>query len=1142
MLIRYSLVLCLLFSVSVNAQIVINEICSANGDITHETDFFNFPGWVEIYNKGSVSVDIGGYYLTDDASQNTKWRIPNGTVVSARGYRVVWCDDRNTGLHTNFKLDSDGEELVLSNSALAELDRVTYPKQYTNISYGRIEDGGSAWGYLSQPTPAARNNSATGSQRLANPVFGLKAGRYSGTQSISMTHPSAGAEVRYTTDGSEPTLSSAKYSTPVPVSKTTTIKAKAFLQGFLPSKTEVKTYFINEHAFTLPVVSLSLRPQYLWDNTIGIYGDGTNGKTGNCTNRLVNWNQDWDRHAAFEYFDKNGSKFFDQQVDIRIGGGCSRNNPQKSLVVKARDKYGSSTFDHDFFKTKDITRFGGFVLRNSGNDFYNTMFRDALMQSLTIDQMDIDYLAYQPTIAYLNGNYWGILNLREKIDGDYIEANYGIDKSDVDLIESWGNVIEGSNTHYNMYLDSLQKIDLTSEKAYQFINRYIDAQEFINYLTAQIYYCNTDWPGNNVKFWRQRSDNGRYRWILWDLDFGFGLYAGASYATHPTLEFATQTNGPGWPNPPWSTLHIRLLLQNPTFREKFIQTFTTALSTTFRPQRVVNVIDDFQKNIKDEMPFHLSRWNLSASNWNNEVQRLKSFAQERNDYMKGHLRSFFGLTDDVRFHLQAIPAGSGAVVMNGITSSDPVSDAFYYKGLPFEISASAAPGYEFSHFTVAKREATAVPLIAQGDEWRYFDKGSIPATDWAGEGYEDGGWATGKAQLGYGDGDEQTIVSYGGDPANKYITTYFRKTITVSDTVGLESLSGRVLFDDGVVVYLNGEEVFRNNLPAGPVNYNTLALDFIQSENIFYAFSIPRGKLKPGKNVISAEVHQNSASSSDISFDLSLSTYKTGAQVEYTTNEAVFTDIASSDVVVKAYYEPVMVSHGIVINEFSASNKVYEDPFGGKDDWIELYNTGNEAIDLAGFYITDNLSNKTKHLIKKGVGNETVIAPGAYKILWADEEVNQGPLHLNFKLSADGESIGLYQQTGTDLVTMDEITFAAQSGGTSYSRIPNATGPFMVTTKITPLAENELELPTGVEETLSSLVHVYPNPTGTDVVLESARKIDGVRIYSSSGMLLYNTTSVISGDVLPLGNAPSGLYLIIISVEGKSIQKRIIRH
>ena len=423
------------------SQVLISEVCPANADIIYEKTSYNFPGWVELHNLSSQEIDLSGYYLSDDPGHAAKWHFPAGTSLTPGGYLLIFCDKKDTLLHTNFSMEEKGGELVLYNTALQALDRMAYPLQYTNISYGRVN---GALGYMANPSPGLPNNSLTAGERLQKPGVSLPSGRYGAALGIRFSHQRSGVAVRYTTDGSEPTERSALYDKNVTIDKTMVLKAKAFKNGFLPSETAVFSYFINEHLFTLPVVSLSTKPAYLWDDQIGIYVEGTNGISGNCRNKAVNYNQDWDRHASFQLFSYTGEMKFEQEVDFRIHGGCSRTNYQKSFAIKARDKYGDNHLKHSFFPAKRISRYGGVLLRNSGNDNQITMFRDALMHTLISGQMDLDHQAYQPAILYLNGEYWGIQNLREKIDADYIESNFGIESDDIDLLELNGIVVEGT--------------------------------------------------------------------------------------------------------------------------------------------------------------------------------------------------------------------------------------------------------------------------------------------------------------------------------------------------------------------------------------------------------------------------------------------------------------------------------------------------------------------------------------------------------------------------------------------------------------------------------------------------------------------------------------------------------------------------
>lgn len=1122
----------LVFALTSHSQVLINEVCATNGDVRIDTDFGNFSPWLELYNPSTTSKNVSGFFLSNDPAQPFKWQIPSNTSIPSKGYLIIWCDEQWTGLHAGFDLDADGGSIMLSNSTGVQVDRVDFPLQYTNVSYGRTTDGASAWKYSSNPTPSGSNSNNLEGLPLALPIFSKAGGRYTGTVSISLAHPTAGVDIRFTTNGSEPTQSSTKYTSAISISATRIIKAKAFRASHLPSETAVATYLINEHAANLPVISISTKPEYLWDNTIGIYTDGTNGVPGNCNNNNMNWNRDWDRHATFEYYSASGERQVGQHVDIRIGGACSRNMPQKSFVINPKTKYGDNDFDYAFFPTKpDVDKFGELFLRNAGNDFNTTMFRDAFLQSLGIGQMDLDYMAYQPTVFYLNGEYWGIQNLREKIDGNYIESNYNIDREDVDLLETWENAIEGDNSAWVTYKNTLATLNPNDPATFDFIDSHIDVQEYINYLVTEIYVANTDWPGNNVKFWRQRSTNGKFRWILWDTDFGFGLYTDQSYPTHPTLNFATETNGPGWPNPPASTLHIRLVLQNPEFRSRFIATLATAMGTTFHPDRINQKLDEFKARIAAEVPYHKQRWWGNVGDWEYEIQRMRDFSAQRHPFMQAHAAAFFGVSP-LKFSVNTSPANAGSVKLNGVTAQ-AFTDAPFYSSIPYQIDAKPNAGFRFTGWSVTTRESETIVLSPLGSAWRYFDQGSLPAANWTSTTFDDASWSQGNAQLGYGDGDETTVVNFGPDANNKFITTYFRKNFNLTDTVGVTSITASALFDDGVVVYLNGIEVYRNNMPTGTVDYNTLASSAI-TENTYFSFSVPKGILKPGANTWGIEVHQNSGSSSDVSFDFQASVSRYGEEESYELTDLTVQDTAYADVSMTAYFEPIASIEGLVLNEISAAKSFAKDNAGETEDWIELYNASAQSINIAGLMLTDDLARMDKHIIDTEV--PWILQPGQYQILWADGQPEQGRDHLNFKLSADGESVGIYHAAGFDLNVIAEVDFEAMPEGFSFARLPNATGPFAFTSLLTPGAANvEGEEPeTGF--------WMYPNPTTQQLNINTPEENTTVVIFDMMGQLVSQFTITTAQKAsLDISHLADGVYLVkIISALGEKKSRLIV--
>jgi hypothetical protein len=1128
-----SLLLSLVATNRIFSQVVISEVCTTNGDLNYDPDFFNFSNWIELYNPGDEPVILNGYSLTDETGNPTQWMFPAGTTVPKNGYLLVWCDEEAVGLHTDFEIDPETTHLTLRDASGSEVSSVRLPTQYLNISYAASGVGqSSSWQYSITPTPGASNVLTNASRPLEDLDFSVKAGTYMNKQTVTISHSRADAMIRYTLDGSEPVQSSLIYEHPVVIDKTSVLKAKAFHSDFLPSLTEVKTYFINERSFTLPIVSLTINPTYLYDDMIGIYVMGKNGKIGNGLDVPSNWNQNWFRHADFEYFKPGGERITGQSVDVRIFGNWSRRKPQKSFSLKARDKYGNNTVDYKLFPNKSISKFGSISLRNSGTDWNLSLFRDALMQNFTIGQLDLDYLDYQPAVLYLNGAYWGIQNLRERVDPDYFKANFGIRRDDLDLMEGRSAVLEGTGDWYSTYRDSLERrVVLSDPASFKFIDRYIDVQNFINYQVANIYIANTDWPSNNVKYWRRRSTNGKMRWILWDCDFGFGVYADKSYPTLPSLEYATDPDNDTGNNRPWATLHLRLLLQNPVFKQRFIQTLTTSMQTTFKPDRLIGIIDMFYERVKPEVPYHKEKWGGKFEHWETEIERIREFARLRNPYMRQHTIDFFGLKDEVKLDVSVTPVEGGEYVLNGVESDKQLEDAYYFKGLPFAIAAKPKAGYRFKEWKVNKRNSTNVTTFPMESEWKYSDKGGLSDATWMNPSFDDNSWPSANGQFGYGDGDEKKVVGFGSSSSNKHITTYFRKEFQIRSIVDIDQVVGSVLFDDGVVVYLNGNEIVRQNLPLGTISSTTLAT--AGSENKVHRFAIDKALFVEGENTIAVEVHQVEPTSSDLSFDMTLSMVEIGDFEEIVSNSIALSDTAYSDVKLEATFEQI---NGVVINEFSAQNSIVKDNFNEAEDWIELHNLSDQAVDVAGFYVTDDLNDKTKYKIPSG-SSETIISPGGYLLLWADDDKGQGITHTNFRLADAGESIGLYKLENSKVVALDEIIYSIQEENQSWARSPNATGAFTKTFSLTPGRQNPRYSESGSE---TFFVDIYPNPTTGILFIDAAQSIDRIIIFDSFGREVHERNSAGTGkcDLSSLGR---GSYFVKVQSGTNVAMKRIVK-
>ncbi|MCB0841382.1 MAG: CotH kinase family protein, partial [Bacteroidetes bacterium] len=449
--------------------------------------------------------------------------------------------------------------------------------------FGRVENDSDQWGYFYFPTPLAPNLTKHTSQPFQGIIFSHEEGFYNQTIRLGLTSSNPEAIIKYTRDGSTPGMASLTYQTPIQLSSPTVIRAVEVVNGIIPDKGQARMFIVNHPQSGLPVISLTTDPVNLWDDTQGIYVTGTNGIRGNGpeTDPPRNWNQDWERPTLMTYFDENGEIQVKQQVGIKIFGGWSRAFDQKSLSIYARKKYGKGSLDYRFFKEKNIESFESINLRNSGNDWSGAdgiMMRDGVLQNIGIGRMNIDYQAYQPAEVYLNGEYWGIHNIREKLNEHYVADNHQENRDAIDLLEGYGTVNSGSSKDYFEMINWLENHHLSSAQNYQEAAEMIDIDHFIDYQIIQIYIDNRDWPGNNIKFWKPHRVGGKWRWILFDTDFGFGIW-GQSPADN-TIRFAREPNNTGWPNPSWSTFIFRKLLENNQFRLAFAQRFNYHLNTT----------------------------------------------------------------------------------------------------------------------------------------------------------------------------------------------------------------------------------------------------------------------------------------------------------------------------------------------------------------------------------------------------------------------------------------------------------------------------------------------------------------------------------------------------------------------------------
>jgi len=1149
-----NIVFLLLIFIPGNAQVVINEVMAYNTSTILNPQLDLYSDWIEIYNTGDTPYDLTFCYLSDRYDNLDKWKFPAGTIIGPDEYLIIWADNPEypfAGLHASFKLNVAGESLYLTDQLIGKtLDSLTYSRQFENTSYGKTESQSHA--YFSVPTPEAVNQFSSGYLLAAGIQFDPPPGMYASAQNVALSWSGAGATIRYTLDGSEPDESSDTYFDPIHVNSNTVIRTKIWAPEHDPGWIETGTYLIGQ-SFNLPVFSLVTDPSNLWDDFSGIYIEGLNGITGYCSDQPRNYNQDWERPVSMEYFDLSGDHVLQMDGGTKIFGGCSRAFEMKSLSFYARNEYGANEIRYPFFREKDIDWFKDLVFRNSGNDFQHTLIRDGVMQAVVKGQMDVDVQAFEPAHIFLNGEYWGIHNLREKLNEHYINSNYGIPAEEIDFIKNRNQVFAGSYTNYSQLNNYLTSHSLTSQEDYKWVTDRIDVDEYMNYLMTQMFFANDDWPGNNLKYWRPNTADGKWRWILFDTDFGMGLYD--FRPSKDMFTFTTEEFGPGWPNPPWSTLIIRRLFENAEFKEKFILRYMMHLNTTFQKERIIQVVDSIYGMIANDFPLHIDRWNQpwSIEAWESNIERLREYARMRPDFVWQNMRRFFSLGDVISIDIENTDT-SGIVWMNGFELPSDGFSGKTFEGYPIELEAIPAPGNAFFRWEIAPSEFQKVEFISHTAVWKYFDKGYLPGTDWNLPGFNDASWDQGQAELGYGDGGEATVLDYGPDPGNKYITSYFRKEFELTDTSGFTGFLINLMRDDGAVVYINGEKVLSSNMLPGDIGYNTYASNFVggDEESNFLEYQFDELPVHLGTNTIAVEIHQSGPESSDISFALGLSGfhYITG-ETEYLSGSRI-TYEPSEGISIKSVFKTADEIPILIINEFMASNQTaYQDEAGDFEDWIEILNTGQQVVNLGGFYLTDDLNDPFKYKIPDTNPEQTTIHPGEYLVLFADQDTLQGPLHLNFRLDVAGEEIGISTIFQDEFTWLDTVLFASQTADLSFGRFPDGDTAWKTMVDYTPGATNFWDPTVTVPRIREFRMKLYPNPAGDLVSIHIqgyshnlASKGLAIRLYDIAGRLilkqdLFNPAPDFT-HTLDLSKVPSGFYMLKAGSRDQEIIERLI--
>ena len=725
-----------------NSALRITEISPLNMDFLDETG--NDPSWVEIYNSGDTDADLKGYTLVENLKNLRKW-VFGSVVVKAKSFLVVFCDKKDisaveisdkdgyhTRPHTNWKLDKDGGTLYLLDPYNGIRDSVAYPELTAGLSWG-IVDGGY-WKYFETPTPEKPNTESKAYDELvpAADMSGLKSGFYSEAFTLNPPTMADGVKLRCTTDGSEPTENSPEFNSPKKIDHSVAFRCATFKTGALSTKVTTRTFFVDEEDVKMPIVAISVDSSFFREHYIKTSCDAPKG----CADSAGLY-ADVEVPVHVEYFEngsatKDGSTW-EMDAGISLMGGYSRLNDKKSVSIRLREEYEDGSINYPLFETRKGVndKYRAFNLRNNGNRFVSDYIEDA-MGGAILEGSGVDYQRSRQVVVFYNGKYYGIHDMRERFNKHYVETNYKIESSTVNFIKHLGSDVEASNGTTDNYMQMLHFVatsDFTgaNNANYESAKALLDVGNLADYMAAEIYMHNGDWPNNNVRAWA--APDHPWKFMIYDLDHGFDWMWGVN-----NKEFTQETNMFAWikkggGNKPckvegcFANLYNSLIV-NPDFKRMFINRSALMFNSYTNGKNVEKVVDAMVATIdNNEMTRDLAKFKQDQKWYENSCGHgfdktgscMKEWASKRDSKVIQEYQEEFGVGDMISVSLNA--TGNGSVLMEGATLPSQSFKGKFFSGNSMLLTAVPAAGAVFTGWSDGVTDNPRLVTPKDGDSF-----------------------------------------------------------------------------------------------------------------------------------------------------------------------------------------------------------------------------------------------------------------------------------------------------------------------------------------------------------------------------------------------------------------------------------------
>jgi len=1033
--------------------------------------------------------------------------------------------DTNNYLHSNFKISSSGENIYLYDQNQNLVHSLFVQVSDLDNSRGCLPDGSATILTFEKATPKASNNNSYASNvYLSSPSFSLNPGFYNQMQYVEILHSNPGnVSIYYTLDGSDPDTSSFLYiGNAIPIYFSSVLKAKIYSNDYtaLPSINSAASYFIGVNHYT-PVLSVVTDRNNLYGNQ-GIFDQ---------------WFMDWEKASYVEYYDTNQQLVFGQKAGMQIDGGWggSRSHPQHSFRIELADPVlGAGSIQSPLIPNKSQrTTYSNLYLRNGSNQYLELPYKDAAQVEMMGCSTNIYYSAWRPITVYINGEYFGLYELREKFDEDFFHFMDGADSDSIDLLSqsAWNSgilrAVSGEVDSFNLSYFRYNNLNTSDTSFWEQADRLIDMKWYHDYIIAESWMGNKDWPGNNIKIYRSNASDWRWRFCLIDLELALAPNGWSDF-TEDHIQYMLGQSSQN----PYINIWLKGL-QNTKFKRYFINRFADLMNTSYKYVSLNQISQRFFNESLLEMPRQLLRWgngssvNLQMNDFINNHQIFENQLSRRTDEVRNHIQNNFLLQSQVQVELEVSPPDAGKIKLNTIIPDSLPWSGIYFNGNPIEMQVIENPGYKFAYWEInniilqrdtnkkielnvfadALFNAVFVPDSTQGklaiSELNYNSDSTINAGDWI-------------ELLNYGNAslDISLYKITDGTANNEY---FFPSGSIIAPRERL------VLVSDSVKFSLQHPNcTYFSVLPFGFKNSG----ERIQIFDSFNQLQIEMNYLDSLPWPMVCDGHGRTLEILSDSLDPNLS-------------ESWFAGCmgGTPGLPYSNCTEPIVISE---INYNS-------NPLKDAGDWIEIYNRGTQSIDISNWFFSDD-DDLHRYYIPQG----TVLSGQNYLVIYNDSSKFNGRFPLinsktgpfSFGLSSAGEIVRLYNQNGIlvhSLFYNDELPWPTEPDGNGFTLelIQPFLNPFWYSSWQKSCEEGSPSIApqnpcgtSGLNELISIPIQVFPMPNRGEFILnwESDKELNWqeIKLYDLSGREVGLSVDIVNDNSMQLSliEKRMGIYIL----------------